>query len=215
MLKNINDYNKILFSITIEEGKRLKLKDENIILKQRIGEKTKLIKEIEPHLETLREKKDAEALIVKYEDDRLRLKNNEECFLCGSQDHPFITNNIKINIDETSQKIKEKTILLENEKQELNTIEKSFLITEEKINSFSLEIKKEEKNKNEIEDIFKTNDFKLKDDSIETLEENKTTISQELDQIVVNRLKKDSLLILRDKSQKDINEKKLYFKFCL
>ena len=208
LLKKINDYNKILSSITIEEGKRLKLKDENIILKQRIAEKTKLIKEIEPHLETLREKKDAEALIVKYEDDRLRLKNNEECFLCGSQDHPFITNNIKINIDETSQKIKEKTILLEKEKKELNTLEKSFLITEEKINSFSLEIKKEEKNKNEIEDIFKTNDFKLKDDSIETLEENKTTISQELDQIVVNRLKKDSLLILRDKSQKDINEKK-------
>jgi exonuclease SbcC len=65
-------------------------KDESKTIKTNIEEKTKLINEIKTHIQTLNDKREAELLIAKYESDRVNLKEGEECFLCGSKEHPFV-----------------------------------------------------------------------------------------------------------------------------
>ena len=48
--------------------------------KNKYRRKTKLINEIQTHIQTLNDKREAELLIAKYESDRVNLKEGEECF---------------------------------------------------------------------------------------------------------------------------------------
>ncbi len=207
LLKTLDDYNDVNNRLKREEGTNLQFKEELKSFNESIAQKQQLIKEIEPHLQTLIEKRETERLLAKYEDDRLKLEEGHECFVCGSKEHPFVTEVINIDIDETTLKIEEKSTHLENEKKALHTLTISHSICESKIESSSLEIKKLEKNKSDLEYIFKTNDFKIEDDSKQTIKDDKSNIVKVLDEIVDNRTKKDLLLTRRDNAHNELSQK--------
>ena len=208
LLKNIHMNIEVLKNIKIQESDLNELVSTNRNLFEKIQVKKELIKEIESHLESLKKKKETEVLLAKYEDDRTKLNKNEECFLCGSKDHPFVNHEININTDETALKIQEKIKHLKSEKDELHSFELLYTRKEEKINAYILEIEKLKINKNEIESIFKANDFIIENDSKQILEESIISINKELENISLNRNKKDLSLIKRDNSLKELNEEK-------
>ena len=83
LIISIDEYKRLLESILKEENIISSSKDELKTIKTNIEEKTKLINEIQTHIQTLNHKREAELLIAKYESDRVNLKEGEECFLCG------------------------------------------------------------------------------------------------------------------------------------
>lgn len=207
LLNSINDYEKTIKTIKDEET-TISTSDEEIkSTKTKIEEKQKLINELKTHIQTLNEKKDTELQIAKYENDRAKLKEGEECYLCGSKDHPYISHELNINTNETISKIEEKTKLLEEENLELKALEHTLYKTESKYETSKLEKQKCEKTKSEIETIFDKYKFKLENDSKTSLEEEKTQKQKELDEVVSLRNKKDLELLKREKLQKELNEK--------
>ncbi len=85
LITSIDEYKRLLEFILKEENIISSSKDELKTIKTNIEEKTKLINEIQTHIQTLNNKREAELLIAKYESDRANLKKGEECFLCGSK----------------------------------------------------------------------------------------------------------------------------------
>lgn len=79
--KSIEQYTTLLADIEKETTISLTLQKEIKSHIEQNKEKQKLIKQIELTLQTLKEKKERELLISKYEDDRVKLKEGQECFL--------------------------------------------------------------------------------------------------------------------------------------
>jgi len=79
---------------------------------------------LEKHSEELQIKYEREQLESKYKDDRLKLKPNEACWLCGSTEHPYIQRYTK-NLAATKQQ-------LASLKTELNSLNKSLNILRNK-----------------------------------------------------------------------------------
>ncbi|MGA1941326.1 SbcC/MukB-like Walker B domain-containing protein [Arcobacter sp. YIC-310] len=209
LLNSINDYEKTIKTIKDEET-TISTSDEEIkSTKTKIEEKHKLINELKTHIQTLNEKKETELLLAKYESDRAKLKEGEECYLCGSTNHPYITHELNINSDETTSKIEEKTKTLDEETNQLRVLELSLSKVESKYETSILEKQKCEKNKSEIENVFTKYEFNLEDDSKVSLEEEKTQKQKELDEIVSLRNKKDLELAKKEKLQKELNDKQI------
>lgn len=182
-------------------------KDESKIIKTNIEEKTKLINEIQTHIQTLNDKREAELLIAKYESDRVNLKEGEECFLCGSKEHPFVNHRKSVNADETSSIIAQKKQIFDEENKALRTFELNLSKLETKVESSTLELNKLSKNKEEIEQVFSSLNFILMDDSKTNLEEEKQLLEKELRNIVKIRDEKEKVLAQRDNLQKELNTK--------
>ena len=166
-----------------------------------------LINEIQTHIQTLNHKREAELLIAKYESDRVNLKEGEECFLCGSKEHPFVNHKISVNTDETTSIIAQKKQLFDEESIALRTIELNLSKLETKIESSILELKKLSKNKEEIEQVFSSLNFILTDDSKTNLEEEKHLLEEELKNVIKTRDEKEKVLAKRDNLQKELNAK--------
>lgn len=204
----INEYKKLEENISKEENIIDSSNEKVTILKSNIEEKTKLIDEIQIVIQTLNEKKEAQLLIAKYENDRLSLKENEECFLCGSKEHPFV-NHKNVNTDETTDLINEKTQNLQNENRVLRTLELDLSVLETNIKNSTLEKDKLLKNIEEIELIFTAFNFILEDDSKISLEEEKQTLEEELKALIQTRDEKEQVLAQRENLQKELNEKQI------
>jgi exonuclease SbcC len=182
-------------------------KDESKIIKINIEEKTKLIIEIQTHIQTLNDKRETELLIAKYESDRVNLKEGEECFLCGSKEHPFVDHKISVNADETTSIIAQKKQIFDEENKALRIIELNLSKLETKIDTSTLELNKLSKNKEEIEQVFSSLNFVLTDDSKTSLEEEKHLLEKELENIIKTRDEKEKVLAQRDNFQKELNTK--------
>jgi exonuclease SbcC len=182
-------------------------KDESKIIKINIEEKTKLIIEIQTHIQTLNDKRETELLIAKYESDRVNLKEGEECFLCGSKEHPFVDHKISVNVDETTSIIAQKKQTFDEENKALRIIELNLSKLETKIDTSTLELNKLSKNKEEIEQVFSSLNFVLTDDSKTSLEEEKHLLEKELENIIKTRDEKEKVLAQRDNFQKELNTK--------
>lgn len=207
LIISIDEYKRLLESILKEQNIISSSKDELKTIKINIEEKTKLITEIQTHIQTLNDKREAELLIAKYESDRLNLKEGEECFLCGSKEHPFVNHKININIDETTSIIAQKKQIFDEENKALRTIELNLSKLETKIESSVLELNKLSKNKEEIEQVFSSLNFILMDDSKTNLEEEKQLLEDELRNIIKTRDIKEKVLAQRDNLQKELNTK--------
>ncbi|AGR77472.1 exonuclease SbcCD, SbcC subunit [Aliarcobacter butzleri 7h1h] len=203
----IDEYKRLLESILKEENIISSSKDELKTIKTNIEEKTKLIAEIQTHIQTLNDKREAELLIAKYESDRANLKEGEECFLCGSKEHPFVNHKININADETASLIAQKKQIFDDENKALRTIELNLSKLETKIESSTLELNKLSKNKEDIEQVFSSLNFILTDDSKTNLEEEKQLLEDELQNIIKTRDEKEKVLAQRDNLQKELNTK--------
>ncbi len=169
--------------------------------------KSKLITQIEQTLQTLKEKRDRELQIKKYEDDRLKLKDNEECFLCGSKEHPYINHALDLNIDETSKKIKEEESKLNQESNELKNSEINLAKLNSKLESSVQELEKQNILKSKTEELFVRLNFTYEENSKIVLNEQKEQIENELKEIVLLRDEKEKL------SQKKENLQKRYSDF--
>ncbi|MCT7484885.1 AAA family ATPase [Aliarcobacter cryaerophilus] len=207
LLISIDEYKRLLESILKEENIISSSKDESKTIKTNIEEKAKLINEIQTHIQTLNDKREAELLIAKYESDRVNLKEGEECFLCGSKEHPFVDHKININADETTSIIAQKKQIFDEENKALRTIELNLSKLETKVESSTFELNKLSKNKEEIEQIFSSLSFILTDDSKTNLEEEKQLLEEELKNIVKIRDEKEKVLAQRDNFQKELNTK--------
>ncbi|MBK6548649.1 MAG: hypothetical protein IPG15_09875 [Arcobacter sp.] len=194
-------------SILKEENIISSSKNESKTIKTNIEEKTKLINEIQTHIQTLNDKREAELLIAKYESDRANLKEGEECFLCGSKEHPFVNHKISVNADETTSIIAQKKQIFDEENKALRTIELNLSKLETKIESSILELNKLSKSKEEIEQVFSSLNFVLTDDSKTNLEEEKQLLEDELRNIIKIRDEKEKVLAQRDNLQKELNTK--------
>ena len=207
LITSIDEYKRLLESILKEENIISSSKDESKTIKTNIEEKIKLINEIQTHIQTLNDKREAELLIAKYESDRVNLKEGEECFLCGSKEHPFVNHNINVNADETTFLIAQKKQILDEENKVLRTFELNLSKLETKVDSSTLELNKLSKNKEDIEQVFSSLNFILTNDSKTTLEEEKHLLDQELENIIKTRDIKEKVLAQRDNLQKELNEK--------
>lgn len=207
LITSINEYKRLLESILKEENIISSSKDESKTIKTNIEEKTKLINEIQTHIQTLNDKREAELLIAKYESDRVNLKEGEECFLCGSKEHPFVDHKISINVDETASIIAQKKQIFDEENRALRTIELNLSKLETKVENSTLELNKLLKNKEDIEQVFSSLNFILTDDSKTNLEEEKQLLEEELKNIIKTRDEKEKVLAQRDNLQKELNTK--------
>ena len=207
LITSIDEYKRLLESILKEENIISSSKDESKTIKTNIEEKTKLINEIQTHIQTLNDKREAELLIAKYESDRANLKEGEECFLCGSKEHPFVDHKISVNADETASLIAQKKQIFDEENKALRTIELNLSKLETKIESSILELKKLLKNKEDIEQVFSSLNFILTDDSKTNLEEEKQLLEEELKNVIKTRDEKEKVLAQRDNLQKELNTK--------
>ncbi|AXH15184.1 lantibiotic ABC transporter [Malaciobacter mytili LMG 24559] len=207
LITSIDEYKRLLEFILKEENIISSSKDESKIIKTNIEEKTKLINEIQTHIQTLNDKREAELLIAKYESDRVNLKEGEECFLCGSKEHPFVNHRKSVNADETSSIIAQKKQIFDEENKALRTFELNLSKLETKVESSTLELNKLSKNKEEIEQVFSSLNFILMDDSKTNLEEEKQLLEKELRNIVKIRDEKEKVLAQRDNLQKELNTK--------
>ncbi|MFW3411416.1 AAA family ATPase [Aliarcobacter butzleri] len=207
LITSIDEYKRLLESIFKEENIISSSKDESKIIKTNIEEKTKLINEIQTHIQTLNDKREAELLIAKYESDRVNLKEGEECFLCGSKEHPFVDHKISINVDETASIIAQKKQIFDEENRALRTIELNLSKLETKVENSTLELNKLLKNKEDIEQVFSSLNFILTDDSKTNLEEEKQLLEEELKNIIKTRDEKEKVLAQRDNLQKELNTK--------
>ncbi|MGJ0331969.1 hypothetical protein NG751_08790 [Aliarcobacter cryaerophilus] len=204
---SIDEYKGLLENILKEENIISFSKDESKTIKTNIEEKTKLINEIQTHIQTLNDKREAELLIAKYESDRVNLKEGEECFLCGSKEHPFVNHKKSVSADETTSIIAQKKQIFDEENKALRTIELNLSKLETKIESSTLELNKLSKNKEEIEQVFSSLNFVLTDDSKINLEEEKQLLEEELKNIIKTRDEKEKVLAQRDNLQKELNTK--------
>ena len=207
LIISIDEYKRLLEFILKEENIISSSKDELKTIKTNIEEKTKLINEIQTHIQTLNDKREAELLIAKYESDRANLKEGEECFLCGSKEHPFVDHKISINVNETASLIAQKKQILDEENKALRTIELNLSKLETKVENSTLELNKLLKNKEDIEQVFSSLNFILTDDSKTNLEEEKHLLEKELENIIKTRDEKEKVLIQRDNLQKELNTK--------
>ncbi|MDS1315583.1 AAA family ATPase [Aliarcobacter butzleri] len=210
LITSIDEYKRLLESILKEENIISSSKDELKTLKTNIEEKTKLINEIQTHIQTLNDKREAELLIAKYESDRVNLKEGEECFLCGSKEHPFVDHKININADETTSIIAQKKQIFDEENRVLRTIELNLSKLETKVESSTLELNKLLKHKEDLEQLFSSLNFVLTDDSKTNLEEEKHLLEKELENIIKTRDEKEKVLTQRDNLQKELNTKQTF-----
>ena len=207
LITSVDEYKRLLESISKEENIISSSKEELNSLRTNIEEKTKLINEIQTHIQTLNDKREAELLIAKYESDRVNLKEGEECFLCGSKEHPFVDHKKNVNVDETTLLIAQKNQIIDVENRALHTIELNLSKLETKVENSTLELNKLSKNKEDIEQVFSLFNFILTDDSKTNLEEEKQLLEEELRNIVKIRDEKEKFLIQRDNLQKELNAK--------
>lgn len=207
LVKAIDEYEKVSQNIQKEQN-QIKEFEQQIKAQNSINiEKSKLLLQIEENLQTLKEKKERELLIKNYEEDRKKLKVAEECFLCGSKEHPYISHSLNIDIDTTTTKIKEQEILLSNERNILNQNEINLAKLSSKAELSVLELEKLQASKTTIEEFFKSCQFEIKTDSKQHLEEQKLQAEQELKELIGLRDAKDKLFKTKESLQNELYQK--------
>jgi len=132
-------HTKIDFLNTEINSKKQQLETSELILTKTKNEHEIIIKKIEE----LEKRHEREQLEAKYEDDRLKLKEEKPCPLCGSTSHPYITEKNNTNVDFTKEKITE-------EKNNKKNIEKQIQDLLSEISSYKTHIENIKKQQIEL-----------------------------------------------------------------
>ncbi len=213
-LNDLKAYTNLTVQISDEEKSKNSNTKDCKALSVVVGSKQALVDEISKHIDTLREKKESELLIQKYEDDRARLAEGEDCFLCGSKVHPFVENHRVSKIDETALLIVTKESELKTYEKELKESNSNLTKLESKIDSSTLELEKLHKQKNTLTELFEKASITLSDDTQIDLEEQLTTVNEALKLIVSKREEKEKLLKSRDTAHTNFTLKQNKFSEC-
>jgi exonuclease SbcC len=166
-------------------------------------EKTKLIHQIQQTLSSLKQKRENELLIKNYEQDRAKLKDGQECFLCGSKEHPYInhTLNIDSQINQTQASLKEQEEYLQEQIQEQNDLQTSIALLNSKLETSTLELKKLQESMSRVKEFFHLQSFEIQPDSKTQLNEQNSLYDQKLKEYVRLREKKEKLQLQKEKLQ--------------
>jgi len=195
LILSFNRYVSLKEKFLKEKKKReLKTKKE-LELENHLVTQQSLVDELILHIQTLREKRESELLIEKYEEDRKRLTKGETCYLCGSTEHPFVELESP-NPSDTKREIEDKELTLKDSQKELKVLESSLSKVKHIIESSSLELEKLDK---EISSL----DTQCKDISKEDLELKQLNTKKSISIIRARREEREQLLKERD----DLNEK--------
>jgi exonuclease SbcC len=197
VLKNIKDEVELQSKYKVELESNTKLNDE----------KSKLLTQINTTLEALNQTKQKELLIKNYEEDRAKLQSGQECFLCGSVEHPFITHSIVVDIDTTTQKIKEQESILAKEQDAKKELELSIVRLNSKLESSTLQEQKLQTTKQTVEEQFSKSEFKLDSDAKANIEEQKQKCQEQLKELNTQREQRDKLNTQKDSLQNAVNQK--------
>jgi exonuclease SbcC len=205
LLKALDDYEKLNQELN-QEQTNIKEYNSQIEVQTKLNnEKTKLINQIQEALSTLKQTREKELLIKNYEQDRAKLKDGQECFLCGSKEHPYINHSISINIDKTTQKIKEQENYLQEQNNELNQAQINLGKLGTKLESSNLNLQKQQATKAQIEEFFQANSFKIEQDSKANLQEQNQINEAKLKEYVLLREQKEKLQAQKETQQTVVN----------
>ena len=206
LLKAVGEHKKLSESINQEKKTKAEC-EQNITTQTKLkDEKAKLLLQIEQNLSTLKEKREKELLIKNYEADRAKLSDGEECFLCGSKEHPYIDHALSIDVDQTTAKIKDQEQLLQNEKNEQQLGEINLAKLGSKLENSTFEIKKLEDAQASVNELFAKYAFTPESSSKVDLQEKRVEIEKELNELVALRDTKDKLGVKKEELQKALNE---------
>ena len=205
LLKALDDYEKINQELNQEQIKIQEYNSQIEVQTNLNNEKTKLIKQIQETLSSLKQTREKELLIKNYEQDRAKLKDGQECFLCGSKEHPYINHNISIDIDKTTQKIKEQEDYLAEQNKELNQAQINLGKLSTKLESSNLNLQKQQATKAQIEEFFQANSFKIEQDSKANLQEQNQINEAKLKEYVLLREQKEKLQTQKENQQTVVN----------
>ena len=211
LLKSVDEYTKFLCERDKEENIIEVSTQEKNELEAKLEEKNKLLEEIQTHIKTLKKKKEAELLIAKYENDRAKLKEGENCFLCGATKHPYIKNGVSTKVDETTLLIEQKEKNLDDERKDQKESEHALYKVGAQLETATLQKQKLTGHIHNIEDIFKGYKFTLEKDSKLTLEEEKYFKEKELSELVKTREEKEQLQHQKESIQVELNAKQTLF----
>ncbi|TLP35516.1 SbcC/MukB-like Walker B domain-containing protein [Arcobacter arenosus] len=205
LLKALEDYEKLNQELNQEQANIKEYNSQIEVQTNLNNEKTKLIKQIQETLSTLKQTREKELLIKNYEQDRAKLKDGEECFLCGSKEHPYINHNINIDIDKTTQKIKEQENYLQEQNKELNQAQINLGKLSTKLENSNLNLQKQQTTKTQIEEFFQANSFKIEQDSKANLQEQNQINEAKLKEYVLLREQKEKLQAQKENQQTVVN----------
>ena len=211
LLKDFKEYEELFLKIQNEEQQKLLNTKEITHLKESITAKNTILKELKTHIKTLREKRDAELLIIKYEDDRAKINEGDECFLCGSTSHPYITNHTKIDIDTTNTQINEKESLYTSSENELKILDTKYTQTDSKLESNNLELVKLNELCESKKELFKKESIILDADTKLNLVEQISLHEKNLNEIIIRRGDKEKLLKQKELSQENYTSKQTLY----
>ncbi|CAA6807088.1 MAG: Exonuclease SbcC [uncultured Campylobacterales bacterium] len=203
LTRSIVEYEKILEDIN-KEKKLLEDINKDISTQNKINEeKTKLLKQIEETLQAKKAIRERELLLKNYESDRAKLKEGEECYLCGSISHPYITHTLEINIDETTKQIQEQEELLSYETTEQKTAQINLAKLNSELESSTLALEKQEQKILSLDEFFLNNKLTLEDNSKLILAKDKQEAQRKLQEIISLRDQKEKLSLEKEKIQKE------------
>lgn len=205
LLKALDDYEKLNQELNQEQTNIKEYNSQIEVQTNLNNEKTKLINQIQETLSTLKQTREKELLIKNYEQDRAKLKDGQECFLCGSKEHPYINHSINIDIDKTTQKIKEQESYLGEQNKELNQAQINLGKLSTKLESSNLNMQKQQTTKTQIEEFFQANSFKMEQDSKASLQEQNQINEAKLKEYVLLREQKEKLQTQKENQQTAVN----------
>ncbi len=202
LIRTVESYRKLLKS----KDEEFKEHEANTTLVNSLGETQSVsqeyISEMKKHIETLREKQEKEQTLKKYEEDRSKLLEGEECLLCGSTEHPFVHSLNEVHIDKTKEMIASQVKDLEEKEQALKGLDLRLGLAQTKKETSLLEIEKLDQEIETLKNLFTKHSFKLKSDSEIQLMEKEKELIQKLDAMKKNRMNKEILLKRRDSAGK-------------
>jgi exonuclease SbcC len=206
LLNAYKEYETLQTHIEQEQMQIDRLHKEIESLNALTDEKAKLIDQINQTLHALKQTREKELLIKNYEEDRAKLKESQECFLCGSKEHPYISGNFTIDIDKTTAKIKAQELYLQEQNKEFSNaqINKATLIA--KRESASDQLQKYQSAKREIEDFFAKNDFVPQTDAKQKLQEQSVHYEQKLRELIALKEQKEQLQEQKEHLQAKVNK---------
>ncbi len=205
LLKALEDYEKLNQELNQEQTNIKEYNSQIEVQTNLNNEKTKLINQIQETLSTLKQTREKELLIKNYEQDRAKLKDGEECFLCGSKEHPYINHSISIDIDKTTQKINEQENYLQEQNKELSQAQINLGKLSTKLESSNLNLQKQQLAKAQIEEFFQANSFKIEQDSKANLQEQNQINEAKLKEYVLLREQKEKLQTQKENQQTVVN----------
>jgi exonuclease SbcC len=185
--------------LTEEKENEVRLSSKVQSLSAQKKELQEKIDSIKAHLLTLRDKKEKELLIQKYEEDRKRLQEGEPCFLCGSTEHPYIEHQ-EILVFDTDEEIYTQEKICITEEQRFTELEKVIASHSTKMETSRLEHQKIKKRIREHHDFFATHNFTVSDESEADIQERIDVVASQLSHLTGMRSKRDMFLTQKESS---------------